>query len=102
MLCIIQKQNGGNYEERLSVSFACSAKVPQTIWISTGKISSTLWVKPEHIAWHKNYLRLIRENRRQPLNEKLLEVYTDDPYIHYHHHHQLIHANLYHSEDELE
>ena len=51
-------------------------------------------VNPEHVAQRNDYIRNLLANRSKPHNERPLEVYTDESYVH--HHHRIDHCSLYH------
>ena len=48
----------------------------------------------KHVSRRNEYVRRILENRAKPEYERLLEVDTDESYVHHHHHR--FKNNLYH------
>ena len=62
-----------------------------------GKKLGSIRLNSDHLAWKDSHLRKITNNRTKPIVERLIEIYTDESYIH--HHHLVGTYNLYPPDD---
>ena len=62
-----------------------------------GKKSGSIRLNIDHLEWEDAYLRKITESRSKSNGKKLIEVYTDERYVH--HHDRVNACNLFHPDD---
>ena len=50
-----------------------------------GRKSGSIRLSTNHLVWKDSYLRKMTNNRSKPIGERLIEMHTDESYVHYHH-----------------
>ena len=85
-ICFVKIDNNGLYDANdWKAALRSVQRFLRKKGFLRGKRSGTITINPDHLLWRDTYIRKITGNRTAPPNERLLEVYTDESYVHQHH-----------------